>query len=85
VDPSRQYRVTLTIYNILTQPIAIPILQGGEKAGAPAGRVVLRCGSYNAWWDGTVTKTGQTVSSGTYIYVLEVDGQKTSKQMLVAK
>src|SRR5687768_7063438 len=33
-DPTRQYRVTLRIYNLLAQVVAIPVLQGSGAAGA---------------------------------------------------
>src|SRR5690242_11760789 len=29
LDPGRLYRVTLKIYNVLAQPVAVPVLQGG--------------------------------------------------------
>ncbi|HUQ84537.1 MAG TPA: hypothetical protein VM076_25510, partial [Gemmatimonadaceae bacterium] len=38
-DPSRQHNVSLRIYNILSQLVAIPVLQGGT--GGVAGGVKL--------------------------------------------
>ena len=38
-DPNRLYRVTLKVYNLLAQQVAVPILRGAARrrcAGAPA-------------------------------------------------
>src|SRR5918999_5368524 len=49
-ESSRLYRVTLRIYNVLAQLVAIPILQGGEvAAGQPLTEVPLPCGAYTAY------------------------------------
>ena len=85
-NPEQRHRVTLRIWDILGRPVSVPILQGGgEWAGAPVERLLLSCGSYTAYWDGTIRGTDRKVSSGTHIYVLEVDGIATSKKMLVLK
>jgi len=78
--------VSLKIYNVLAQLVAIPILQGTGQAldaqpmdcSNPAG-----C-SYTAYWDGNV-RGGQQASSGVYIYQLVVDGQRFTKKMLIMK
>jgi hypothetical protein len=85
-DPSKRHTVSLKIYNLLTQPIAVPILQGGGmRAGEPVEKLTLECGSYTAFWDGTRMGTDQKVPSGLYIFILEVDGRGTSRKMFVAK
>jgi hypothetical protein len=87
-DPSRQYRVSLRIYNVLAQPVAVPVLQGGTgnvAGGEPLDRLLLTCNQYTAYWDGKDMKTQQEVASGVYLYRLEVDGKAVVKKMLVSK
>ena len=87
-DPSRLYRVSLRIYNVLAQPVAVPVLQGGTgnvAGGEPIDRLFLTCGAYTAYWDGKDAKTQQEVASGVYLYRLEVDGKPLVKKMLVSK
>jgi hypothetical protein len=87
-DPSRLYRVSLRIYNVLAQPVAVPVLQGGTgnvAGGEPLDRQLLTCNQYTAYWDGKDMKTQQEVASGVYLYRLEVDGKAVVKKMLVSK
>ena len=85
-ESNREYRVTLRIYNVLAQLVAIPVLQGGESAaGQPLVNVPLRCGSYTAFWNGNFLNTSQEVASGVYLYRIEVDGRAIVKKMIVMK
>jgi hypothetical protein len=84
-DASRQYRVSLRIYNLLAQLVAVPIMQGGDGAGRPVVNLILRCGTYTAWWNGNYLNTSQEVASGIYMYRIEVDGRADVKKMLVMK
>ena len=88
-DPGRRYRVTLRVYNVLAQPVAIPILQGEgappEVAGKELHNLLLPCGTYTAYWNGHYMNTTREVASGIYIYRLEVDGQVQAKKMIVTK
>jgi hypothetical protein len=85
-DPSRVYRVSLRIYNLLAQIVAIPILQGGgESRGRPVENLQLHCGDYTAFWDGTSIGSSKQVASGIYMYRLEVDGRPYTRKMLVTK
>ena len=84
--------VTLRIYNILSQLVAVPKLRspsGGVDSSAMIARPVqglrLTCGSYSALWDGKQMGTGREVPAGTYVYELIVDGQREVRKMLVAK
>jgi hypothetical protein len=81
-------KVSLKIYNVLAQLVAVPILQGtGEElkdleltcAGGP-----VPC-TFNAYWDGKVLKTDREAASGVYIYQLIVDGRRFTKKMIVMK
>jgi hypothetical protein len=87
-DPGRQHKVSLRIYNILSQLVAIPVLQGG--AGGVAGGVkivnlTLTCGDYVAYWNGKFLDSQKEVASGVYLYELRIDGQSLVKRMLVTK
>lgn len=85
-DGGRQHHVTLRIYNVLAQLVAIPVLQGGtEGTGQQTMNLSLSCGSYSASWDGHYMSTSQEVPSGVYIYLLEVDGRSIGKKMIVMR
>jgi hypothetical protein len=95
-DGSEQHLVSLRIYNVLTQLVAIPTLQGttsslagsavSASVGQPLTNVTLGCGQYTAYWDGHYMNTSREVASGIYVMQLIVDGQPLPvKRMLVAK
>ena len=87
-DPGRQYKVSLRIYNILSQLVAIPVLQGGTggvAGGQRVDNVLLTCGEYVAYWDGKYQDTKKEVASGVYLYELRIDGSSEVKRMLVTK
>ncbi|HKV71220.1 MAG TPA: hypothetical protein VJN62_08230 [Gemmatimonadales bacterium] len=79
-------KVSLKIYNVLAQLVAIPILQGtGQQLDGQSLDCANPAGcSFTAYWDGNV-KNGQQASSGVYIYQLVVDGQRFTKKMLIMK
>jgi len=87
-DPGRLHRVSLRIYNILSQLVAIPVLQGGKGNVAGGVRIAnldLTCGDYVAYWNGKLLETQKEVASGVYLYELRIDGQSLVKRMLVTK
>lgn len=87
-DPSQQYKVSVRVFNLLAQFVAIPVLQGGNgnvAGGQPLENVLLTCGQYTAYWNGNYRNTTNEVASGIYMYVLEVDGSRTVKKMLITK
>jgi hypothetical protein len=87
-DPGRQHKVSLRIYNILSQLVAIPVLQGGTGGVAGGQRLVnvmLTCGDYVAYWDGKYMGTKSEVASGVYLYELRIDATSVVKRMLVTK
>ena len=49
-DPSRVRRVSLRIYNLLAQIVAVPILQGGGESRGNLENLQLQCGDYTASW-----------------------------------
>lgn len=80
-------KVSLKIYNVLAQLVAVPILQG---TGEPLDNLELSCGSaagcsFSAYWDGKILNTDREAASGVYIYQLAVDGRRYTKKMLVMK
>jgi hypothetical protein len=82
-DNGKQYRVTLKVYNLLSQLVATPVLQG---SATPLDNATVPCGDYVAYWDGKVLNTGREAASGVYYYRLEVNGVPLPlKKMLVAK
>jgi hypothetical protein len=80
--PNGQRRVTLRIYNVLTQLVAVPRLHGSARALV---NVPLSCGEYIGHWDGRVGRRGGMAAPGVYLYELVVDGQRTSRKMFVAR
>ena len=87
-DPGRQYRVSLRIYNILSQLVAIPVLQGGTggvAGGVKLVNVMLTCGDYVAYWNGKYDGTRNEVASGVYLYELRIDASSMVRRMLVTK
>ena len=73
-----RHRVTVRIYNLLAQVVAIPVIQGGT-ATVPGNTAIenieLECGVYTAYWDGKNLNTNRDAASGIYMYRLEVDGR----------
>jgi hypothetical protein len=87
-QPTRTYRVTLRIYNLLAQEVAMPVLKGSAgtvEGGRPIVNAVLPCANYEAYWDGKYRGTGREVASGIYLARLEVDGNVAVRKMIVMK
>jgi hypothetical protein len=77
-----QHTVSIRIYNVLAQLVAIPVLDG---PAAPVNKLKLGCGSYVARWDGKVLNSGREAASGVYLYELVIDDTRQAKKMFVAK
>jgi hypothetical protein len=88
-DVSQKYRVTVRVFNILSQLVAVPELRGsssGVAGGQKLQNVLLPCGKYTAFWDGKYAKSGREVASGVYIFELVVDGERLfARKTTVAK
>lgn len=87
-EPAKQYRVTVKIYNVIAQLVAIPVLQGGSAGvagGQPLDNVSLTCGVYVAYWDGKVRNTGREAPSGVYLYRIEANGVTVTQKMVSVK
>jgi hypothetical protein len=87
-DSRRQYRVSLRIYNLLSQEVAVALLAGpnGELEGARRlNGVMLTCRQYQAYWDGRVQGTQRDAPDGIYLYRLEVNGRAVVKKLVVRR
>ncbi|MBM4195090.1 MAG: hypothetical protein FJ202_12035 [Gemmatimonadetes bacterium] len=88
-EGGRQYKVSLRVFNILAQQVAVPQLEGGSAGVAGGQRVEnmsLPCGRYTVYWNGKYDGTQREVASGVYLWALEVDGVRVGvKRSTVAK
>lgn len=87
-DANRLNSVTVRISNILSQEVAIPVLEDGSLSGslttvpqtlvgARLSNTKLVCGDYQAFWDGFVKGTTKEAASGTYLVQVFVNGKPT--------
>ncbi len=86
-DQGRQYRVSVKVYNMIGQMVAVPVLfgsAGGVAGGTPLDRIQLPCGAYRLRWDGK-TLNGREAASGIYRIVIDQDGVLSSIQAIVGK
>ncbi len=77
--------VSLRIYNVLAQLVAIPVLQGSGQAIENLQLDWNGSGSYVAYWDGKYRGTDREAASGVYVYQLDVDGQRQTQKMTIIK
>ena len=81
-----QHVVSVRIYNILAQQVAIPLLEGPIGQARPLSNLTIPCGGYVAFWDGKVINSGKEAASGVYLFELTIDGKdRTMKKMFVSK
>lgn len=77
--------VSLRIYNVLAQLVAVPILQGSGELLDGLALEWNGSGQYVAYWDGKYRGTDQEAASGVYVYQLEVDGIRKTEKMTIIK
>jgi hypothetical protein len=82
---SGMHVVSVRIYNVLAQLVAVPKLEGEVGLNRPVANLSVPCGSYIAFWDGKVLNSGREAASGVYLYELVVDGERSTKKAFVAK
>ncbi len=83
-------RVSLKIYNVLAQVVAVPVL---SVTGEVLNDLQLACAdpagcTYAAYWDGKVPSAGRQgtqPASGVYLYQLTVDGARYTKKMVLVR
>ena len=86
-DQGKKYRVTMKIFNLLAQLVAVPVLRGGDdkREGERVENLNLPCKPYTAYWDGKDLTSKREVGCGVYLYKLEVDGKAVVKKMVIVK
>ena len=77
--------VSLRIYNVLAQLVAIPILQGSGELLDNIRLAWNGTGEYSAYWDGKIMGTDVEAPSGVYVYQLSVDNDRQSMRMTIIK
>jgi hypothetical protein len=75
--------VSLKIYNVLVQVVAIPTLASGS--GERLDSLRLRCGKYRAFWDGKYLDGKREATTGVYYSQLTVDGERFTRKMIAQK
>jgi len=75
--------VSLKIYNVLVQVVAVPVLEKDTTVRLDGIR--LRCGEHRARWDGTVLDGERDATPGVYYYQLTVDGERFTRKMIVQR
>lgn len=74
--------VSLNIYNVLVQVVAIPMLEGPTPV--PLRNLKLGCGEHRAYWDGRQLD-GSPAVTGVYYYQLTVDGERFTRKLIVQR
>ena len=82
VDGTAEHVVSVHIYNVLAQLVAVPVVEGPGQA---ADNLRLPCGHYVAWWDGFYQGTTREAASGIYIYELYVDKVRVGTKTMYNK
>jgi hypothetical protein len=75
--------VSLRVYNVLVQVVAIPTL--GFRSSERVDSLRLRCGQYRAFWDGKYLDGKREAITGVYYYQLTVDGERFTRKMIAQK
>ncbi|MDP9144844.1 MAG: T9SS type A sorting domain-containing protein [Actinomycetota bacterium] len=75
--------VSLKIYNVLVQQVAVPVLQ--SRRGETLDNIRIPCGSHVALWDGRTSDGRADPPSGVYYYQLTVNGVRYTRKMIVRR
>ena len=75
--------VSLKVYNVLAQVVAIPILLNAN--GERLDGLRLRCGAFEAFWDGRMLQRDRELTPGIYYAQLVVDGDRYTLKMIARK
>jgi hypothetical protein len=89
---TQQHVVTLRIYNILSQIVAVAALAdsaSSDQSTAASARALsnlsLACGAYVARWDGKHAPDGRDAAPGVYMYQLVIDGHPAGMRKMLLK
>jgi hypothetical protein len=79
-EGGHQPLVSVKIYNVLVQVMAVPILlnSNGEKLD----NLRLRCGEHAAFWEGKVGDGTRELSPGVYYAQFTVNGERYTLKMI---
>ncbi len=77
-----QPTVSLRIYNVLVQVVAVPVLD--KPPNPPIANLRLPCGKHQARWDGLLAD-GEPARTGVYYAQLTVDGQRFTRKLIVKR
>ena len=82
----QEVRVTLRVFNILHQLVAVPVSRGGgEASGEPIEAMAFdRPGLYQARWDGQDME-GRAVTAGPYFVELTVGDRSQVRKILLLR
>ena len=75
--------VSLKVYNVLVQVVAVPVLQSGK--GEVLQNIRIPCGNHVALWDGRTVDGRTEPAPGVYYCQLTVDGVRFTRKMIVRK
>jgi hypothetical protein len=75
--------VSLKIYNVLAQQVAIPILLNAN--GERLDSLHLRCGLQEAYWDGRIQRGNRELTPGVYYAQLTVDNERFTLKMIARR
>ena len=79
----QQPLVSLKVYNVLVQVVAVPVLQSGK--GEVLENIRIPCGNHVALWDGRTLDGRSEPAPGVYYCQLTVDGVRFTRKMIVRK
>ena len=79
----QQPLVSLKVYNVLVQVVAVPVLQSGK--GEVLDNIRIACGDHVALWDGRTLDGRIEPAPGVYYTQLTVDGVRYTRKMIVRK
>jgi hypothetical protein len=83
-ERGHQPLVSLKIYNVLVQVVAVPILLNSN--GERLDRLRLRCGTHEAYWDGKLLNgKNRELTQGVYYAQLTVDGERLTLKMIARR
>ena len=82
-ERGHQPLVSLKVYNVLAQVVAVPILS--TSSGERVDDVRLRCGPHEAYWDGKLAGSNRELTPGIYYAQLVVDGERYTLKMVARK
>ncbi|MGH7590633.1 MAG: hypothetical protein ACREL2_04280 [Gemmatimonadales bacterium] len=73
--------VSLKVYNVLVQLVAVPVLQSSN--GQVLDNIRIPCGNHVALWDGRMIDGAAEPTPGIYYSQLTVDGMRYTRKMIV--